>query len=79
VISQHRGNPKIENLVGLMIRGAVAKYFQDPGTALAAYRAAKAVESKRGRELAQQVLDDPTSTEEEKQWAKEVLGSGIKS
>jgi hypothetical protein len=49
VIAKHSRNPKVDNLVGLMIRGAVAKYFEHPASELTRYREEKKRERERGR------------------------------
>ena len=73
VIAKHGRNPKIDNLVGLMIRGAVAKYFAPPATELMRYRDAKRQE--REREIAgwQAILTDPDSDDELKRMALEEM------
>jgi DNA-binding Lrp family transcriptional regulator len=73
VVEKHRRNDNIKNLTGLMIRGAVAKYFQAPASELAAFRAEHEAEKKRSRELAQEILDEPRSSDQERQWARQVL------
>ena len=73
-IQQHRKNPSIQNLAGLLIR-SVQNYFRPGSGELADYRAAKAREKAQGRELAQQILDDPRSDDNDRQWAKQLLAS----
>lgn len=72
-ILQHRQNPSIQNLPGLLIR-SVRDYFRPPAGELTDYRAAKERERQRGREVAQQIIDNPESSEEERKWAREILG-----
>jgi hypothetical protein len=73
-IQQHRNNPAIQNLPGLLIH-SVQDYFRPASTELADFRNSKAQQKARGREVAQQILDDPESPDADKAWAREVLGS----
>jgi len=75
VIAKHRRNPKIGNLVGLLIQGAVAKYFAAPASQLEAFRKAKAEERRRQLEMAREMLDNPQSSEQAREWATEILTS----
>jgi hypothetical protein len=75
VIAKHRANPKISNLVGLLIQGAVANYFAAPASELEAFRKAKAEERRRELKIAQEVLDDPQSSEHDRDWATKILAS----
>jgi hypothetical protein len=75
VIAKHRRNPKIGNLVGLLIQGAVAKYFAAPASELKAFREAKAEERRRQLEMAQEILNNPQSSEQTREWATEILTS----
>jgi predicted transcriptional regulator len=76
VIAKHARNPKIANLVGLLIQGAVAKYFAAPASELKAFREAKAEERRRQLEMAQEILNDPQSSEEAREWATEKAREG---
>jgi hypothetical protein len=71
VIATHGKNPKINNLVGLLI-SAVAKYFRPPATELTRYRAGKKREREKQEQLARDILVDPQSTEAEREWARAV-------
>jgi hypothetical protein len=73
-IQQHQKNPSIQNFPGLLIR-SVQEYFRPGSGELAKFRAAKAQQRAKGREVAQQILDDPDSTDADRTWAREVLGS----
>jgi hypothetical protein len=57
----------VDNPAGLLIK-QVARFF--PGTELEAYRARKAQEAARSSEVARQVLEDPESSPELKEWAQ---------
>jgi hypothetical protein len=72
-IAKHGRNPKIDNLVGLMIRGAVAKYFEPPASELTRYRAGKQREREKQEQIARDYLNDPNSTEAEREWARSRL------
>ena len=67
-VHQHRKNPSIQNLPGLLIC-AVQDYFHPGSGELAEFRAAKARQQAQGREVAQQILDDPQSSEKDRVWA----------
>ena len=74
VINKHRSNRRIDNWAGFLMT-AVAKYFQSPATELATFRAAKVEENRRGRELAQEILDNVADSDQSSiAWAKQVLG-----
>jgi hypothetical protein len=73
-IQQHRKNPSVQNLPGLLIR-SVQEYFRLGSGELAHFRTAKAREAAKGREVAQQILDDPEATDADRAWAQEVLSS----
>jgi hypothetical protein len=73
-LHQHRKNQSIQNLPGLLIR-SVQDYFRSGSGELADYRAAKAQEIARGKELAQEILNSPVSTEEERRYARGILNS----
>jgi hypothetical protein len=72
VMAKHGRNPKIDNLVGLMIRGAVAKYFTPPATELSRYRAEKKLEREKQKQIARDCLADPESTDADREWARSV-------
>jgi hypothetical protein len=73
-IHQHRKNPSVQNLAGLLIR-SVRDYFQTGSGELQDFRSAKVQENAGAREVAQQILDDPQSEEKDRQWAIELLAS----
>jgi hypothetical protein len=50
-IQQHRKNPSVQNLPGLLIR-SVQEYFRLGSGELAHFRTAKAQEAAKGREVA---------------------------
>jgi hypothetical protein len=62
----------VENWAGMLI-AAVPAYFDSPATELGHYRAAKEQERLRSRELAEQVLADPETSEQDREWARGVL------
>jgi hypothetical protein len=73
VIAKHRTNRKIENWAGFLM-AAVPKYFQPPAGELATYRARRNDEIRHGREVAQQILDNPQDSDERTiKWAKDVI------
>ena len=74
VIGKHRRNPKISNITGLMIGGAVAKYFSPPASELASLRATRADKLRKEMELAREILEDPKAGDQEKAWARELIG-----
>jgi hypothetical protein len=76
VIARHSRNPKIGNLVGLMIRGAVAKYFEPPASELTRYREEKKRAREKQEQCAREVLDDPASTDVDREWARSVIAPG---
>jgi hypothetical protein len=61
--------------VGLLIQGAVAKYFEPPAGELEALRAAKAEERRRQLDMASEIIKDPGSSPEAREWATEILAS----
>jgi hypothetical protein len=71
-IGQLRGSRTVNNMVGLLITG-VPKFFVDPADALHHYRESRAMERAEQEALARQVLDDPQSTEQEREWARKVI------
>jgi hypothetical protein len=73
VIAKHRRNPKVDNLVGLMIRGTVAKYFEPPASELTLYRAGKKHEREKAEQFAREILADPESTDADREWARSVI------
>lgn len=62
----------IENWPGLLM-AAVPTYFGPPATELTKYRAGKRREREEQERLAQQVIEDPHATPEEKEWARSML------
>lgn len=76
VIAKHGRNPKVGNLVGLMIRGAVAKYFEPPASELTRYREEKKRAREREEQFAREVLNDPASTDAGREWARAVIAPG---
>jgi hypothetical protein len=73
VIAKHRHNPKVDNLVGLMIRGAVARYFEPPASELIRYREEKKRDREKAEQFAREVLADPESTDADQEWARSVI------
>jgi hypothetical protein len=74
VIAKHSRNPKVSNLVGLMI-GAVAKYFEHPASELIHYREEKKRARERQEQCASEVLADPESTDTDREWARSVIAA----
>jgi hypothetical protein len=72
-IDQLRQSRNIGNPVGLLMT-AVPEYFVEPAHEVQRYRASKAQNLAQGRETARKILDDPESGEQEREWAKSVLG-----
>ena len=72
-IDQLRQSRNIGNLVGLLMT-AVPEYFVQPAHEVQHYRASKAQNLAKGRETARKILDDPESSEQEREWAKSMLG-----
>jgi hypothetical protein len=72
-ILQLRHSRNVDNLVGLLIK-AVPEFFVPPATELQRLRKDKAEESKRSRELARSILEDPESSTEDREWAAAFLG-----
>jgi hypothetical protein len=72
-IDQLRQSRNVGNLVGLLMT-AVPEYFVQPAYEVQHYRAIKAKNLIKGRETARKILDDQESTEQERDWARSVLG-----
>jgi hypothetical protein len=62
----------IENWPG-MLRAAVPAYFNPPATELSRYRAGKQREQEKQEQIARDILADPQSAEEEREWARSVV------
>jgi hypothetical protein len=73
-IEQLRQSRNIGNLVGLLMT-AVPEFFVQPAHEVQHYRARKAEELAKGRETARKILDDPESSEQEREWARSMLGT----
>jgi hypothetical protein len=71
-IGQLRQSRNVGNLVGLLMT-AVPEYFVQPAHEVRHYRARKAEELAKGRETARKILDDPETSEREREWARNVL------
>ena len=71
-INQLRKSRSVENWVGMLI-AAVPVYFEGEAPELQAWRGHKAREAEQSRELARQILDDPDSPEESREWARATL------
>jgi hypothetical protein len=71
-IDQLRQSRNVGNLVGLLMT-AVPEYFVQPAHEVQHYRASKAQRLAKGRETARKILDDPESSEQEREWANSVL------
>jgi hypothetical protein len=69
-IQQLRSSRTIENMPAVLVK-AIASLF--PSNELQRLRAHKALEIEKSRELAQQVLADPDSTDKDRDWARNVL------
>jgi hypothetical protein len=73
-IEQLRQSRNIGNLVGLLMT-AVPEFFVQPAHEVQHYRARKAEELAKGRETARKILDDPETSEQEREWARSMLGT----
>ena len=71
-INQLRNSRNISNVVGLLIT-AIPEYFAAPAHELQRYRAEKTQETMKTRTLANEILNDAQSTEEDRQWAESIL------
>ena len=71
-IRQNARNTSIRKPVAVMLT-AVPKFFEAPATELNRYREHKARELEQSRELTRQILDDPDSPEESREWARAML------
>jgi len=71
-INQLRNSRNISNVVGLLI-AAIPEYFAAPAHELQRYRAEKTQETMKTRTLANEILNDAQSTEEDRQWAESIL------
>jgi hypothetical protein len=54
---------------------AVPEFFVQPAHEVQHYRARKAEELAKGRETARKILDDPETSEQEREWARSMLGT----
>jgi hypothetical protein len=73
-INQLRNSRNIGNLVGLLIT-ALPEYFVAPAHELQRYRAEKTQENIKTWALANEILKDPQSAEEDRQWAEATLSN----
>jgi hypothetical protein len=72
-VLQLKRSPRIDNWVGMLI-ASVPLYFQAPATELARYREDRRHQAEQGRETARKILEDPEAGEQEREWAKSVIG-----
>jgi hypothetical protein len=56
-----------------MLMAAVPAYFSPPATELARYRAEKRREREREEQIAREILANPESTDEDRNWARSVV------
>jgi len=70
-ILQLRNSPA-RNMVGMLL-SAVPAYFAKPATELAMYRQQKAEERAKHLQIAHEVLEDPESSPESRQWAQDLI------
>ena len=57
-----------------MLIASVPLYFQQPATELQRYRNQRRRQAEQGTETARKILEDPEASEQERQWAKSMLG-----
>ena len=69
-INQLKSSRSIENLPALLVK-AVANLF--PSNELQRYRSQKAREQAESREVARLILEDPESSDNDRQWARAAL------
>jgi hypothetical protein len=73
-IDQLRQSRNVGNLVGLLMT-AVPEYFVQPAHEVQHYRARKAQNLAKEKETARKILDDPETSEQEREWARGMLAS----
>ena len=73
-ILQLRNSPT-RNMVGMLL-SAVPAYFAKPATELAFYRQHKAEERGKHLTIAEEILEDPESSPENREWAQNFISSG---
>lgn len=71
---QLRNSPTTRNMVGMLL-SAVPAYFAKPATELVLYRQQKAEERAKHLQIAHEVLEDPESSPESRQWAQEFIAN----
>jgi hypothetical protein len=71
-VQQLKRRKDIENWPG-MLMVAVPAYFDPPATELARYRAEKRRERKREEHIAREILANPESTDEDRNWARSIV------
>ena len=71
-IAQLRQSRNVGNMVGLLIT-AVPEFFVEPSHELHRYREGKAQERAKIQESATQILNDPTSSQQDLNWARQIL------
>jgi hypothetical protein len=72
-ILQLRNSPT-RNMVGMLL-SAVPAYFVKPATELAKYRQQKAEERAKHLQIAREILADPESSLQDRQWAQDLISS----
>ena len=73
-ILQLRNSPT-RNMVGMLL-SAVPAYFAKPATELAKYRQQKAEERAKHLQIAREVLEDPESSPESREWVQDFVANG---
>jgi len=72
-IGQLRQSRNVGNLIGLLMT-AVPEYFVQPAHEVQHYRARRAESLAKGKETARKILNDPETSEQERDWARNMLG-----
>jgi hypothetical protein len=71
-IQQNTRNTSIRKPAAVMLM-AVPKFFEAPATELTRHRTERNLQLQQSRELAQRILDDPESSDNDRQWARVAL------
>jgi hypothetical protein len=72
-ILQLRNSPT-RNMVGMLL-SAIPAYFAKPATELAMYRRQKAEERAKHLQIAREILEDPESTSQSREWAQNFISN----
>jgi hypothetical protein len=72
-ILQLRNSRNVENLVGLLIK-AVPEFFSPPATELRTIRDRLHAKAQESREVARSILDDPEASDNDRAWARALMG-----